>query len=74
MLKPQAFAGDRGQRSDWFFTFRAYVGAINGRMKLLMDHAQASHAPLSQATDVNDQTLDEQFYFVIVMLVKGIAL
>ncbi len=43
-------------------------------MKLLMDHAQASDVPLAQATDLADRALDEQFHFVIVMLVKDMAL
>ncbi len=70
MQKPQAFGGDRTAWSDWSFTFRAYVGAVNGRIQLLMDQAQASDTALPPAHDATDRALDEQLYFVIVMLVR----
>ena len=45
MQKPQSFSGDRVTWSDWAFTFRAYVGAVNGRMKQLLDEPSPATYP-----------------------------
>ncbi len=74
MQKPQAFAGDQSRWSDCSLTFRAHVGAINSRMTLLMDHAQASDVPLPEPTDRQDRQLHEQLYFAISILVCDAAM
>ena len=66
MQKPKSFNGDKSAWSDWAFCFRAYVGAVDARMKTLLDHAQVATAPLGQPTDPSASSLDEQLYFVIV--------
>jgi len=74
MQKPSPYSGDRQAWADWAFTFRAYVGAVSARMKLLMDAAQTSSVTLAPLTNTEDRQLDEQLYFIIVMLVRDVAL
>ena len=46
---PKGYSGNRSEWNQWKFVFRAYVGAVNGRMKILMDQAQASDSIATSA-------------------------
>ncbi len=74
MQNAQAFAGDRGLWNDWSFSFRSDVLATHGRMKLLMERAQACDVPLAQPMDPQGRQLGERLYFVLVMPVCDMAL
>lgn len=72
--KPEKFSGQEEQWRDWSFVTRSYIGLMNPRLVQMLKISEQLENPIDEATLDPDQAEgSRQFFFVLVMLVKGKA-
>ena len=69
LAKPSTFNGSQDKWSDWAFVLRAYIGAIDPKLKRDMDKAAAADVEI-RASDLTEeeQARSSSLYYVLVLL------
>eukprot|EP00971_Amphidinium_carterae_P349252 6490921-Amphidinium_carterae.1 len=75
MNKPKSFAGEQSDWGEWSFVFRAYVAAIDPRLRDVVERSAASTHPLALPADgSSDRQLGAQLYYLLALMTTDKAL
>eukprot|EP00971_Amphidinium_carterae_P332082 6466041-Amphidinium_carterae.1 len=75
MNKPKSFSGVQSEWGEWSFVFRAYVAAIDPRLRDVVERSAASAHPLAVPADTSaDRQLGAQLYYLLALMTSDKAL